>query len=306
MRRACHTIQLITTNVLDFTRLERANDETQARPVLVDIRKFIANLAEITEDRGPRLDSQDGGLELLVDLADDIPEAVFMDETFATRILMNLINNAVKFCTKGYIAIRGELDGLNIKLAVEDSGIGIPQRFQERIFEPFRQADTSLTRLNNGSGLVLAFCKLLVARLDGELSVTSTEGQGSTFHVNLLNIQTSGTYMVAPPPLQRPSMAIFVCNARVKDLLTQMWTQRGFDVVSKDASDASLSEVDFIWADLPSAVKLQPALLALIKSAPADRDAKFPYICIVYSAETELLAVPPSPWVLPVGCVSDR
>ena len=94
VRRACHTIQLITTNVLDFTRLERANDETQARPVLVNIRKFIANLAEITEDRGPRVDNQDGGLELVVDLADDIPEAIFMDETFATRILMNLINNA--------------------------------------------------------------------------------------------------------------------------------------------------------------------------------------------------------------------
>ena len=87
VRRACHTIQLITTNVLDFTRLERANDEAQARPVLVELRKFIFNLAEITEDRGPRTDGNGRGLELLVDIGDDVPEAVYLDETYLTRVV---------------------------------------------------------------------------------------------------------------------------------------------------------------------------------------------------------------------------
>lgn len=87
VRRACHTIQLITTNVLDFTRLERANDEAQARPVLIELRKFICNLAEITEDRGPRVDGSKSGLELIVDIPDDVPEFVYLDETYLTRVV---------------------------------------------------------------------------------------------------------------------------------------------------------------------------------------------------------------------------
>lgn len=303
VRRACHTIQLITTNVLDFTRLERANDETQARPVLVDIRKFVADLAEIIEDRGPRLDSQDGGLELLVDLADDLPEALFLDETFLTRVLMNLCNNSSKFTKQGYIVIQGGADGTQIKLSVQDSGIGIPKRFQERIFEPFRQADTSLTRLNNGSGLGLAICKRLVARLDGELSVESVEGQGSTFHVTLSNVQSSGFYESPTRLYSQPSMVIFVSSPRVWEVLDKVWSKRGYIVRDMQASDSQLSEVDFIWTDLPSIVQLQPALLALIKAAPKERSAKFPYFCVVYSAETELLAIPASPWILPVRAV---
>lgn len=300
MRRACHTIQLITTNVLDFTRLERANDETQARPVLVNIRKFVADLSEIIEDRGPRLDSQDGGLELIVDLADNLPEAIFLDETFLTRVLMNLCNNSSKFTKQGFITIQGQSDGPHITLSVADSGIGIPQRFQERIFEPFRQADTSLTRLNNGSGLGLAICKRLVARLDGELSVQSTEGLGSTFSVKLANVQGSGSYEAPAPGAERPSMAVFASNQRVQEKMSSLWTQRGLDVKALEATDPRLREVDFIWADLPTIVQIQPALLTFIKNAPAERSASFPYVCVVYSAETELLAIPASPWVLPV------
>lgn len=94
VRRACHTIQLITTNVLDFTRLERANDEAQARPVLVQLRKFLCDLAEITEDRGPRIEGETEGLELIVDIAHDVPEAAFLDETYLTRIVRNQLNTA--------------------------------------------------------------------------------------------------------------------------------------------------------------------------------------------------------------------
>ena len=96
-------------------------------------------------------------------------------------------------------------------------------------------------------------------------------------------------------------MAIFVSSTRVQELLTDAWTRRGYHVLAKEHSEAALRDVDFIWADLPSIVKLQPALLEFIKQAPSDRTAKFPYICVVYSAETELLAVPASPWVLPVS-----
>jgi hypothetical protein len=70
--------------------MERANDETQARPVLVDLREFIHNLSEITEDKGPRISDEGEGLELVIDIADAVPKAVYLDETYLTRIVSAL------------------------------------------------------------------------------------------------------------------------------------------------------------------------------------------------------------------------
>lgn len=216
---------------------------------------------------------------------------------------MNLINNAVKFCTKGFICVGAHLEGSDVKLTVTDTGIGIPKRFRERIFEPFRQADTSLTRLNNGSGLGLAICKRLVARLDGDIYVTSAEGEGSTFHVLLKKVQTSGTYQANGEDVGRRSMMVFTSSSRVQQTVGDAWARRGYKVLPSQADSASLQQADFIWTDLPTMVKKQPALLALVKAAPTDRSEKYPYILLAYSAEAELLAVPPSPFVVPVHTI---
>ena len=217
---------------------------------------------------------------------------------------MNLLNNAVKFCSQGYIRVGAVTDGQNIMMTVSDTGIGISGRFLKRIFEPFRQADTTLTRLNNGSGLGLAICKRLVARLDGEISVTSVEGEGSTFHVTLKNVQSTGNQsndLSETASAAGRSMMIFASSPRVEQTIAESWRSRGYTIHAKNTEASALLEPDFIWTDLPTLIKMEPALLALLKSAPSFRSVNYPYIIVVYSTETELLPLPSSPFLIPVN-----
>lgn len=222
---------------------------------------------------------------------------------YLTRVIMNLVNNAVKFCTSGYIRIGAERNGDNIILSVTDTGIGIPKRFQQRIFEPFRQADTSLTRVNNGSGLGLAICKRLVARLEGDLSVTSTEGEGSTFYVDLKKPTVSDrapsvTANEAIKPSQK--MMVVTRSLRTEVAVAKAWKDRGFTILSRPLSLEDIRKADFVWTDIPTVLKQEPLLLESIKAFSADASVPRPYFLLLYSAETELLALPRSSRVIPV------
>lgn len=101
------------------------------------------------------------------------------------QVLVNLLGNALKFSTKGPVTVRSRILDAQIQFEVQDCGIGIPAAQQAFIFEPFRQADGSATRRYGGTGLGLSICKRLVDLMGGEISVTSTEGQGSTFRVSI-------------------------------------------------------------------------------------------------------------------------
>lgn len=305
VRRACRTIQNITTNVLDFTRLERANDEGQARPVAVALRSFLVDLVGIIEDKSPRLDSESDGLEFIIDVHPDVPDAVYLDETYLTRIVMNLVNNAVKFCPTGFINISASVCDDRITLAVQDTGIGIPQRFLERIFEPFRQADTSLTRLNNGSGLGLAICKRLVARLDGDLTVSSVEGEGSVFTMTLNKPTTSGPAVEEGSSsafLTDKKFMVFCVNKRTREKLEAGWQRSGCQILPSSASPQDLDAADYIWADLPTVFKAQTELLTLIREHKNDKEG--PRFLVPYSLETELLPLPASDRIIPVSQLS--
>lgn len=197
--------------------------------------------------------------------------------------------------------------GPDVELTVSDTGIGIPERFLERIFEPFRQADTTLTRVNNGSGLGLAICKRLVARLNGDLRVTSTEGRGSTFYCLLKDIQASGDNIASADAttsaLTGPKkMMVFASSTRMQEAMAEGWKERGYEILKPDTSSQALLAAEFIWTDLPTLVKRESALLALLKQAPADPTAKYPCIVLPYSLEGELLSIPQSRFVVPVSC----
>ncbi len=106
------------------------------------------------------------------------------------QVLLNLLSNAVKFTEKGSISLDvhtlfEDADKLALSIAIEDSGIGIPEDAQSRIFDPFEQADSSTTRQHGGTGLGLAICKRLVELMGGNITLRSTPGQGSTFSFSL-------------------------------------------------------------------------------------------------------------------------
>ncbi len=118
-----------------------------------------------------------------------VPELILTDPERVRQLLMNLVGNAIKFTERGEVKITARIthdsDRHALELHVRDTGIGIPPESAERIFEPFIQADDSITRRFGGTGLGLAICRRVVENLRGSLQVESTVGKGSVFKARL-------------------------------------------------------------------------------------------------------------------------
>jgi CheY-like chemotaxis protein/anti-sigma regulatory factor (Ser/Thr protein kinase) len=124
-------------------------------------------------------------VELLLDIGPRVPKRVRADPGRMRQVLTNLVGNAIKFTSEGEVIVTVRAGASNgrqeIRLAVRDTGIGIPEEKLETIFDEFTQADVSTTRRFGGTGLGLAICRRIVEVMDGDLSVKSEEGRGSEF-----------------------------------------------------------------------------------------------------------------------------
>jgi signal transduction histidine kinase len=126
------------------------------------------------------------GLTLSVTIADDLPATLAGDVQRITQVLVNLVNNAVKFTDSGEISVRLMLcDAHSWAIEVADCGVGIPHEAQPYIFDPFRQVNMDVTRQFGGIGLGLSIAKRLVTLMHGEIRLHSVVNQGSTFTVIL-------------------------------------------------------------------------------------------------------------------------
>ena len=124
------------------------------------------------------------------DIGSDVPEQVCGDSVRLAQILNNLVSNAVKFTEEGEIIIsvkktQETQDFTELTFEIKDTGIGIPKEKQEVVFDVFIQADASTTRKFGGTGLGLAISKKLVNLMDGEISVESKIGEGTTFSFSI-------------------------------------------------------------------------------------------------------------------------
>ncbi|KAL6307832.1 hypothetical protein BKA93DRAFT_768057 [Sparassis latifolia] len=297
VQQACHAINVVAGNVLDFSKLDRENSELSARPVLMYIRKMVEDLAKITNAKGIQLGEQ--GVDVIMSVSSDVPKAIYLDETYTFRVFMNLLSNAQKFCDQGYICVAvsmGVPDQLLIH--VSDTGCGIPKSFRAELFQPFTQADTSLTRPRQGTGLGLNIVKHLVQRMNGSIDVESTEGEGTTFIVKLPITPHTPTHSESPPssatelPAALPRrLRVVNHDGRTQDLLVHLWTQHGF-VVTAGVEETSVQElvrdVDAVWTDLESAAG-SPVLRELMHTVMA---RTFP-VYVLYTDSHELSALEP-------------
>jgi len=171
----------IINDILDFSKIEAGKLELEALPV------DVAQQADTTISLfAERARSKNVDLAAVVDPT--TPRTITGDPVRMTQVIGNLVNNALKFTEQGYVHLligpaAGRPDMLSI--AVKDTGIGIPPDKLATIFDAFSQADQSTTRQYGGTGLGLAICNKLVAAWGGDISVTSTSGQGSTFTVTV-------------------------------------------------------------------------------------------------------------------------
>ncbi|HIF4552327.1 TPA: response regulator, partial [Salmonella enterica subsp. enterica serovar Infantis] len=136
--------------------------------------------------------SHDKGLELTLNIKNDVPDNVIGDPLRLQQVITNLVGNAIKFTESGNIDILVEKRALSntkvqIEVQIRDTGIGIPERDQSRLFQAFRQADASISRRHGGTGLGLVITQKLVNEMGGDISFHSQPNRGSTFwfHINL-------------------------------------------------------------------------------------------------------------------------
>jgi len=171
-KSARHLLSLIN-DVLDISKIEAGQLDIAVQPFsLRSSLEKVANLvAPLAEKKG---------LELRVDIAGDIGNIV-SDQRRLEQIVLNLLSNAVKFTEEGMIHLDCRMEDARVAIRVQDTGIGMEQQDLEKVFEPFSQIDTGLTRKYEGTGLGLSICKRLVELMGGDISVTRTPGQGSMF-----------------------------------------------------------------------------------------------------------------------------
>jgi signal transduction histidine kinase len=171
----------LASDLLDLNRIEEG--ALQSRPRSVDVRSELELLMSSQQPLARRK-----GLTLRLDAPPDLPD-VCTDPDGLRRVLLNLIQNALKFTERGAIVIAAAPDGNHVRIAVSDTGVGISPTDQPHVFERFYQAGNLLTEKPAGAGLGLAICHEILALQGAELQLESILGQGSTFSFKLPAVQ---------------------------------------------------------------------------------------------------------------------
>ncbi|MDO8049214.1 response regulator [Janthinobacterium sp. SUN211] len=176
---ASKNLLAIIDDILDFSKIEAGKMAFEKVDFFLE--DVLAQIADLSVMR-----AQDKGLELLFDIAPDVPNALQGDPLRLGQVLINLTNNAIKFTDKGEIVVSIRLQQLEehaavLRVDVRDTGIGLTPPQRSKLFQAFTQADTSTTRHHGGTGLGLTISKRLVEMMEGEIDLVSEAGVGSTF-----------------------------------------------------------------------------------------------------------------------------
>ncbi|MBL8216773.1 MAG: PAS domain-containing protein, partial [Bryobacterales bacterium] len=172
----------IINDILDFSKIEEGR-------LTLEQARFDLHAAVRQAVRLQSVEAVRRGLELAIDIRPNVPRWVIGDLARLQQVLLNLLSNAVKFTEKGRVHLLVERDADDagqLRFTVTDTGIGIPEHVQGRLFQHFFQADSSTTRRFGGTGLGLAICRRLVHLMGGEIGVRSRPGQGSAFWFTVL------------------------------------------------------------------------------------------------------------------------
>ena len=184
IRSSGDALLTVINEILDFTKIELGSLEIDLHPF--DVRRTIEAALDLV---AAAASEKNINLAYLVD--DSVPPVVVSDGTRLRQVLLNILGNAVKFTRRGEVVVNVDAaasaqSGYELHFSVSDTGIGISQEEQEKLFKPFSQIDATTTREFGGTGLGLAISQRLCEMLGGRIWVDSVPGQGSTFHFTIL------------------------------------------------------------------------------------------------------------------------
>jgi PAS domain S-box-containing protein len=235
----------VINEILDFSKIEAGK---------IDVETADFSLRECVEASLKTLAfrADEKGLELLCEIAPEVPEVLSGDAARLRQILLNLAGNAIKFTEAGEVVVRvvmvpGPAEAQLLRFSVTDTGIGIPKEKCATIFEPFSQADSSTTRKYGGTGLGLTISTRLVSLMGGELRVESEPGRGSQFHFAIPLQRSEAKLDTAPavsPELLRGVRVLVVddnkTNRRILAGMLQRWEMQCCSVASAAEALAEL------------------------------------------------------------------
>jgi len=184
IRHSGESLLVIINDILDFSKIESGKLELEKKPF--NLEEYIQSVIDLFS-----FQAQEKKIKLTYKYPNYIPRNFIGDFIRIKQILINLIGNALKFTDKGFVAVsiegqKQEKNNYKIQFAIQDTGIGIPEKKRDRLFKAFSQVDASTSRKYGGTGLGLAISKRLVEIMGGTMWVESEEGQGSTFYFTIV------------------------------------------------------------------------------------------------------------------------
>jgi signal transduction histidine kinase/CheY-like chemotaxis protein/HPt (histidine-containing phosphotransfer) domain-containing protein len=227
LRRSAGTLLHIIDDVLDFSKMEAGRIEMEMldfdlRDVVEDVVEFLGNQAHAK------------GLELVCEFPAGVDTGAHGDSRRIQQVVTNLVGNAIKFTAVGAVVVRvvNDDDGNQLRVEVQDSGIGIPPAAQQKVFEAFTQADGSTTRAYGGTGLGLSIAKGFITQMRGRIGLQSTEGVGSTFWFAMPRAVGQTAAGSAEPRLSEVRVGLWVQDASVRSGLQAMLSRWQLEVTT--------------------------------------------------------------------------
>jgi len=279
IRKASRNLLAIINDILDFSKVEAGKMTLERVPF--PLSEILDSVVTVVR---PRLRGK--GLHMDLRVAHAVPDDIMGDPVRFTQVLVNLVGNAVKFTETGGISITVDVDAgpgdgaLTLVLTVRDTGIGMSQAEQGRLFEAFSQGDDSTTRRFGGTGLGLAISRRLLTLMGGTITVTSAPGQGSAFRVRLPLEQADETarHPCLPPVLTDRPVLLACAEDETGEALCLTLQRLGLPVRRIPADDrAVMAALDPPGADPPGAIVVdgpfvdrggRPLEQALLAAAP--------------------------------------
>ncbi|MFZ5933489.1 hybrid sensor histidine kinase/response regulator [Pseudomonas putida] len=245
----------LLNDILDLSKFDAGQLELERIPF--DMGAMVEDTANLLSQNAAQ------SVELTCLIADRFPSSVLGDPTRVRQVVSNLLSNALKFTRFGRVDVRLVTIVGGVRLEVRDTGIGIPEAAQARIFQPFTQAGAGITRQYGGTGLGLALTRNLCKAMQGHLHIQSEPGFGSRFSAELP--LTTHTEAIAPAALQGKVVALSDAGSGLSELLQGLLPGWGLDYQRHDSSTALDNSIDLlITDDLEQLFQLRPALKAPI------------------------------------------
>jgi len=240
IRGASEALLVIINDILDFSKIEAGRLEIESQPF--DLRDCVESALDLISSS-----AADKQLDLAYLFEGEVPTVIQGDVTRLRQILLNLLSNAVKFTYYGEVVLTVTATDEQLEFAVRDTGIGLSEEAQRRLFQSFSQVDSSTTRKYGGTGLGLAISKKLAELMGGTMWVKSNgPGHGSTFHfticyrkANLPNRKTRN-FIGEQPALQGKSIFVVDDNATNRDILARQTAKWGMTVCEAEAPEKAL------------------------------------------------------------------